>query len=120
MVPTQTYIVTGGNSGLGFECASALAKDSSTLVIIACRNALQGEQAAQRVRAAGGNVDVLPLDLAKQASVRRFVETFRKRRFPPLVGVVCNAGMQNVGAPTKTEEGYDTTYSRSIIWATTC
>jgi NAD(P)-dependent dehydrogenase (short-subunit alcohol dehydrogenase family) len=111
MVPTQTYIVTGGNSGLGFECASALAKDSSTLVIIACRNALQGEQAAQRVRAAGGNVDVLPLDLAKQASVRSFVETFRKRRFPPLVGVVCNAGMQNVGAPTKTEEGYDTTFA---------
>lgn len=111
MVPTQTNIVTGGNSGLGFECASALAKDSSTLVIIACRNALQGEQAAQRVRAAGGNVDVLPLDLAKQASVRSFVETFRKRRFPPLVGVVCNAGMQNVGAPTKTEEGYETTFA---------
>jgi NAD(P)-dependent dehydrogenase (short-subunit alcohol dehydrogenase family) len=111
MVPTQTYIVTGGNSGLGFECASALAKDSSTLVIIACRNALQGEQAAQRVRAAGGNVDVLPLDLARQASVRSFVETFRKRRFPPLVGVVCNAGMQNVGAPTQTEEGYETTFA---------
>lgn len=111
MAPAQTYIVTGGNSGLGFECASALATDSGALVIIACRNIEQGEQAAQRVRAAGGNVEVLPLDLAKQASVRSFVETFRKRQFPPLAGIVCNAGGQNVAAPTKTEEGYETTFA---------
>ncbi len=35
---TRTFIVTGGNTGLGFECASALAKDSGTSVMIACRD----------------------------------------------------------------------------------
>ena len=84
MTRAKTFIVTGGNSGLGFECASALAQDSSVLVIIACRDVQQGEQAAQRMRDARGNVKVLPLDLAKQASIRAVVDAFRKGDFPPL------------------------------------
>lgn len=110
MALSKTFIVTGGNAGLGFECASALAKDDRALVIMACRDVQKGEQAAGRVREAGGNVEVMPLDLARQASIRAFVETFRKGQFPPLAGVVCNAGMQNVAAPTKTEEGFETTF----------
>jgi hypothetical protein len=78
---------------------------------MACRNVEHGEQAAQRVRAAGGSVAVPPLDLAGQASVRSFVETFRNRQFPSLAGVICNAGGQNVAAPTKTAEGYETTFA---------
>ena len=111
MSPTKTFIVTGGNSGLGFACASALAKTSTVLVIIACRDIAQSEQVARRVRDASGNVKVLALDLAKQASIHAFVEAFRKGRFPPLAGVVCNAGGQNVAAPTKTAEGYETTFA---------
>jgi NAD(P)-dependent dehydrogenase (short-subunit alcohol dehydrogenase family) len=111
MTPAQTYIVTGGNGGLGFECVSALAKDAAAVVIIACRNVGQGEQAARRVRAAGGNVAVLPLDLAEQASIHRFVALFRQRQCPPLAGIVCNAGGQNVAAPTRTREGYETTFA---------
>ncbi len=111
MALAKTFIVTGGNAGLGFECVSALAKDNSALVIIACRDVQKGEQAAQRVREARGNVKVLPLDLARQASIRTFVETFRKGQFPPLSGVVCNAGVQNVATPTKSEEGYETTFA---------
>jgi NAD(P)-dependent dehydrogenase (short-subunit alcohol dehydrogenase family) len=107
----RTFIVTGGNTGLGFECASALAKDARSLAIIACRDALKGEQAAQNMREAKGNVRVLPLDLARQSSVHAFVKAFREGRHPPLAGVVCNAGMQNVTAPTKTEEGYEATFA---------
>ena len=111
MAITKTMIVTGGNTGLGFECASSLAKDSSVLVIIACRNAQKGEHAASRVGEAKGNAEVLPLDLSRQGSIRAFVETFRRGQYPPLAGIVCNAGLQNAGAPTKTEEGYETTFA---------
>ena len=106
----KTLVVTGGNSGLGFACASELAQDNSILVVIACRDIQRGEEAAQRMRDAGGNVSVLPLDLANQASIRAFAEAFRERQFPPLAGLVCNAGGQNVAAPTRTEEGYETTF----------
>src|SRR5260370_20088250 len=110
MALTKTCIVTGGNTGLGFECVSALAEDTSALVIIACRDVQKGEQAARRLREAKDNVRVLPLDLSRQASIHSFVEAYRKGQYPPLVGVVCNAGVQNVAAPTKTEEGYETTF----------
>src|SRR5580693_527247 len=107
----RTFIVTGGNTGLGFGCASALAQDSNSLVIIACRDTTKGEQAAQKVREAGGNARVLPLDLARQSSIRAFVGAFREAQLPPLAGIVCNAGMQNGAAPAKTEEGYETTFA---------
>jgi NAD(P)-dependent dehydrogenase (short-subunit alcohol dehydrogenase family) len=111
MALAKTFIVTGGNTGLGFECAYALSKDSSVLVIIACRDVQKGEQAARSLRGAKGNAKVLPLDLSRQASILQFVEEFRKGQFPSLAGIVCNAGMQNVGAPAKTEEGYETTFA---------
>jgi NAD(P)-dependent dehydrogenase (short-subunit alcohol dehydrogenase family) len=110
MALTRTFIVTGGNSGLGFECASVLAKDSEILVIIGCRDVQKGKQAAQRVRDAGGNVAVLPLDLASQASVRTFIDMFRQGGYPPLAGIICNAGEVNVAAPTRTKEGYERTF----------
>lgn len=107
----QTFIVTGSNTGLGFECASALAKDSKVAVIIACRDVQKGQQAAKRMLDAKGNVTVLPLDLAKQASIHAFVDAFRKSQFPPLAGVVCNAGVQNVATPEKGAEGYESTFA---------
>jgi NAD(P)-dependent dehydrogenase (short-subunit alcohol dehydrogenase family) len=101
MALAKTFIITGGNTGLGFECAYALSKDSSVLVIIACRDVRKGEQAARRLREAKGNAQVLPLDLSRQASILRFVEEFRKGQFPSLAGIVCNAGMQNVAWPRR-------------------
>ncbi len=73
---------------------------SSALVIIACRDLTKGEQAARRIRDAGGNVKVLPLDLSKQTSIHAFTDAIRAGEFSPLVGLVCNAGGQNVAAPT--------------------
>jgi NAD(P)-dependent dehydrogenase (short-subunit alcohol dehydrogenase family) len=118
-LPTTFIIVTGGNTGLGFECASTLSKDSCVHVVIACRDIQKGEQAARHVRETKGNATALPLDLSSQALIRKFVEEFRKSQFPPLAGIVCNAGMQNVGAPTRTEEGMRQ-HSPSITWGTIC
>ena len=111
MLQTRTFIVTGGNTGLGFACAASLGADSATLVVIACRDMEQGDQAVQRLRKSGCAAEVLPLDLARQASVHAFVAAFRARALPPLAGIVCNAGGQNVAAPTRTAEGYETTFA---------
>ena len=107
----QTYIVTGGNTGLGFQCASALDADHGSVVVIACRDVKAAEPAAQKLRQGGGKVEVLALDLSKQASVHAFVGEFRARKLPPLAGIVCNAGGQSVAAPTRTAEGYETTFA---------
>jgi len=115
MALTKTYIVTGGNSGLGLECASVLAQDSSALVILACRDVAKGKKAAHDMRGVNGKVEVLSLDLAKQASIHAFVEAYRMSMFPPLAGLVCNAGGQNPGVPTKTADGFETTFATNHL-----
>ena len=107
----HTFVVTGGNTGLGFHCASALAAERDNVVVIACRGAAKAEPAARKLRQGGGRVEVMSLDLSAQSSVHAFVDAFRTRDLPPLAGLVCNAGGQNVGAPTRTAEGYETTFA---------
>ena len=107
----KTFIITGGNAGLGFQCASALSADRNNVVVLACRNVIAAEPVAAKLQQAGGQIEVLPLDLAKQSSIHRFVEAFRARALPPLAGLVCNAGCQSVASPTRTAEGYETIFA---------
>ena len=110
MEPKRTYIVTGGNTGLGYQCSRFLGANPENLVVIACRDKSRGEQAAENLRRIGCLAKVLPLDLASLASVRHFVEEFRRAALPPPAGIVCNAGLQNIAVPTKTADGYESTF----------
>ncbi len=107
----RSFIVTGANSGLGLETALALASNPSALIVLACRDPQRGAGAVERVRAAGGEAVLLPLDLTSQQSVRAFVEQFRTAQLPPLAGIVCNAGISNTITPRRTEEGFETTFA---------
>ncbi len=111
MLPTRSMIITGANAGLGFETAKVIARDRGTLVVIASRNPQLGQEAVARLTAFGGHAAFLPLDLATQASIREFVDAYRNAGLPLLKGVICNTGTQNVAAPTKTIEGYETTFA---------
>jgi NAD(P)-dependent dehydrogenase (short-subunit alcohol dehydrogenase family) len=69
----RVAIVTGANSGLGLATARDLA-GAGALVVIACRSAAKGDQAAASIRARfpGAMLEVAPLDLADLGSVREF------------------------------------------------
>ena len=73
-VPDQsgrTAVITGGNSGIGFEAARVLATRGARL-ILGCRDRGKAHDAVTRIRAAatGADVRVVPLDLASLESVR--------------------------------------------------
>jgi len=73
-VPDQsgrTAVITGGNSGIGFEAARVLAGRGARL-ILGCRDQGKAHDAVTRIRAAGPGADVrvVPLDLASLESVR--------------------------------------------------
>jgi NAD(P)-dependent dehydrogenase (short-subunit alcohol dehydrogenase family) len=79
-VPDQTgraVVVTGANSGIGFETARMLAQRGAH-VVLACRDPVKGEAAAQRIRLTDpkGSVTFAPLDLADLESVATFAGTF--------------------------------------------
>jgi light-dependent protochlorophyllide reductase len=109
----QTVIVTGGNTGLGFEAARVLAEsDQGWHVVIACRNPAKAAAAVQTItsRTADGRVEAMSLDLASLASVRAFAQAYAGRNLPPLRGVVLNAGVQFVKGTTYTQDGFEATF----------
>jgi NAD(P)-dependent dehydrogenase (short-subunit alcohol dehydrogenase family) len=77
-VDGKTVLITGANSGLGFETAKLLATRGARL-ILAVRNCSRGEAAVARIREVAPNVryELLPLDLADLVSIGRFAENVR-------------------------------------------
>ncbi|MCG8592285.1 MAG: oxidoreductase [Proteobacteria bacterium] len=79
-IPDQTgriAVVTGGNSGLGYEGALALAARGAH-VVLACRSAEKAKEATERIRGevSGASLEFRPLDLASLESVRRFASDY--------------------------------------------
>ncbi len=89
----RTAIVTGANTGIGFEIARALAAKGAR-VLLACRDGNKAADAIARIdggREQGGETEYLHLDLANLASVREAAETAAKeKRIDMLVN---NAGV---------------------------
>jgi len=73
----RTIVVTGANSGLGYEGTRAFAKKGAT-VVMACRSTERGEQATREIRqhVSDGDLDVRECDLADLSSVARFAEEY--------------------------------------------
>jgi retinol dehydrogenase 12 len=89
----RTFLITGGNTGIGLATAIALAAGGGR-VYIACRSAAAGEAAVARIKAASGSSGVwlLPLDLASLSSVRACASSFLALD-EPLHVLVNNAGV---------------------------
>ncbi|MFD1588010.1 oxidoreductase [Halorientalis brevis] len=73
----KTVIVTGANSGLGFEATKQFAASGAT-VVVACRSTERGESAADEIRGTihRAELDVRELDLAALSSVESFADDF--------------------------------------------
>jgi len=86
-------VVTGANTGLGFETAQALAARGAS-VVLAVRNVEKGKQAAARIAAAtpGATVTVQELDLSSLDSVRTAAAGLRAGH-PRIDLLICNAGV---------------------------
>jgi retinol dehydrogenase-12 len=101
----RTFLVTGGNTGIGRATAAALARDGGR-VHIACRSASAGEEAVAAIKAAAASsaVWLLPLDLASLESVRQCAAGFLERD-EPLHVLINNAGVG--GQRGLTEDGFE-------------
>src|SRR6185437_9556387 len=73
----QTFLITGGNTGIGLATATELARRGGR-VYVACRSEAKGSHAVASIVAATGNAHVsyLPLDLSDLGSVRACAKEF--------------------------------------------
>lgn len=114
-MPSQKHklaIVTGANSGIGFEAAKALALRGAH-VILACRNEGRGRRAEELIReelAKGpsgevGTVEFMQLDVGDYASVRDFARAYQEK-FDHVDVLINNAGV-SVPAQRHTPNGLE-------------
>ncbi|CAM9451672.1 unnamed protein product [Ectocarpus fasciculatus] len=103
----KVVVVTGGNSGLGFETSKSLAAAGAT-VVMGCRSADRGQRAREEILRAhpAAAVAVLPLDLASFKSIRRFADEF-SQQYGRLDVLVNNAGIMALAERELTEDGLE-------------
>ncbi len=113
----KTFIVTGGNSGLGLECARNIAKESNDYqLILACRNEKKAEEAVNKLVSETNNPNIcaMELDLSSLASVRSLAWQYLQQGLPPLDGLVCNAGI-NSGNISVTDDGFECVFQTNHL-----
>ena len=108
-IPSQAgrcAVVTGANSGLGYNTARALAMKGAR-VIMACRNLEKGEMARQKILEGKPDLEpeLMKLDLSRLSSVHSFAEKYLSlHRGPDLL--INNAGV--MATPyLKTSDGFE-------------
>ena len=102
----KIVVITGANSGLGLESARLMAARGAH-VIMACRSQEKAIAAKHQILAEtpDAELDLMPLDLASQQSIKDFVALFNDR-YPRLDILLNNAGLM---APplSHTEDGFE-------------
>eukprot|EP00074_Homo_sapiens_P069273 XP_011521403.1 WW domain-containing oxidoreductase isoform X1 [Homo sapiens] len=105
----KVVVVTGANSGIGFETAKSFALHGAH-VILACRNMARASEAVSRILEEWhkAKVEAMTLDLALLRSVQHFAEAFKAKNVPLHV-LVCNAA--TFALPwSLTKDGLETTF----------
>ncbi|XP_038662180.1 WW domain-containing oxidoreductase isoform X2 [Scyliorhinus canicula] len=105
----KVVIVTGANSGIGYETARSLALHGAQ-VVLACRNRARASEATQKILEEWhkAKVEAMTLDLSSLSSVRQFAETYKAMNLPLHV-LICNAGVFG-SSWQMTEDGLETTF----------
>ncbi|MEO8759965.1 MAG: SDR family NAD(P)-dependent oxidoreductase [Bacteroidia bacterium] len=114
----KSVIITGANTGLGYACAKHIAQQKGHwFVVLSCRNPQKAKEATERMKKETGNnnIDFLLLDLSSLKSVRNFVDEFTQREFPPLHGIICDAGVSLSDEVSITEDGIETTFQVNCL-----
>ncbi len=109
-IPSQagkTALVTGANSGIGYQAALELARHGAH-VLLGCRSHAKGQAALERLlrEAPGASAELVELDMASLASIRAFAGDFAVRG-TGLDVLINNAGVMALPKREVTADGFE-------------
>lgn len=81
ITPNKTVVITGGNSGIGFEASKQFASFNYK-IILAVRNLEKGKEAKEAIHKEypTSNVQIMKLDLMSLESIKEFTDTIIKEK----------------------------------------
>jgi NAD(P)-dependent dehydrogenase (short-subunit alcohol dehydrogenase family) len=96
----KTVVMTGGTAGFGAIAAKRISDTPNTKLVIGARDTKNSP------------IDALPLDLARLANVRSFVQALTKKVDGTKIDVlILNAGAQFGSTKHRTEDGFESTFA---------
>jgi len=118
----QVFVITGANSGIGFEAAKLLAGQGGR-VIMACRDLKDGARARAEVEAAAsgsGAAELVHIDLADLGSVRTAAAEIAGRT-DRIDALINNAGVLHPPSRQTTQDGFEMQFGVNhlghFLWA---
>ena len=113
---TKTALITGANSGIGFEAAAQFCEEGFGKVILACRSIEKSEAAkAKLIERTGTDVfEGMTVDVAELGSVSSAVEELAARQSSVDV-LVLNAGAGLSSKVVRNSQGIDITFASTLI-----
>lgn len=106
----KTYVITGANSGIGFEAARMLGERGAHITM-ACRSEPKAAEAVRELTslAPQGRFDSVQMDLSDLSSVRRAAGDIRKSH-QKIDGLINNAGIMMIPTREMTADGFETQF----------
>ena len=113
----KKVIITGGNSGIGYQAAKQLAEKGWSVTLF-CRRKAATEQACEKIRQQTGNprVDYILADLSDLESIRKAVEQYSQKE--DTLDVLINNAADfdlSVKSPVMTKEGLEKQFATNVV-----
>ena len=107
-------VITGANSGIGFETAKELARQGAFIVMV-CRNEDKAELAKQEIlrETTGSGVDIVLCDFSSQDEIRKAAEEIKSNY--KIIDVLINNHGFVAGSYRETVEGLEETFGVNHI-----
>ncbi|NUN10787.1 MAG: SDR family oxidoreductase [Ignavibacteriaceae bacterium] len=110
----KTIIITGANSGIGYETALHFAKRGDIIAMV-CRSKQKGETAKTEIERLSGNKDIslIIADLSSVNQSRQLAKTLAEKY--PVIDVLVNNAGSIIYDYIETEDGYESTFAANHL-----
>ena len=113
----EKVIITGGNSGIGYQAAKQLAEKGWSVTLF-CRRKEAAEQACEKIRQQTGNlhVDYILADLSEVKSVRKAVEQYiqKEQNLDVLINNAADFDL-SIKSPVITKDGLEKQFATNVV-----